>query len=89
MNKHYLIAAKLLQNKEINHELRVIPTAAKQTTGAPPWGRQSQMIRKGAQGGSSEMLTPARQREMDTHFMAELKRLGSDLPYEDSCDVAR
>ena len=47
------------------------------------------MIRKGAQGGSSELLSPERQRQIDQHFMAELKRLGSDLPYEEFCDLAR
>ena len=45
------------------------------------------MMRKGAQGGSSELLSPERQREMDAYFMAELKRLGSDFPYEEFCDV--
>ena len=46
------------------------------------------MMRKGAQGGSSELLTPDRQREMDAYSMAELKRLGSDFPYEEFCDVS-
>lgn len=54
-----------------------------------PWGPQSSMIRKGAQGGSSEMLSTAQQRETDAYFIAELKRLGSDLPYEEFCDVTR
>ena len=40
------------------------------------------------QGGSSELLTLEQQREMDTHFIAELKRLGSDFPYEQYCDLA-
>lgn len=53
-----------------------------------PWGAASEMIRKGQQGGSGEMLTPARQRELDAHCIAELKRLGSDLPYEEFCDLA-
>jgi hypothetical protein len=34
------------------------------------------------------MLTPARQRELDAHCIAELKRLGSDLPYEEFADLA-
>jgi hypothetical protein len=50
-------------------------------------GPPAAMMRKGTQGGSSELLTPERQREMDLHFMAELKRLGSDFPYEEFCDV--
>ena len=52
-----------------------------------PWGTPTSMMRKGTQGGSSELLTPQRQREMDERFMAELKRLGSDFPYEEFCDV--
>ncbi len=54
-----------------------------------PWRPEGAMIRKGAQGGSSELLTPERQREIDTRFMAELKQLGSDFPYEEFCDLAR
>jgi hypothetical protein len=53
-----------------------------------PWGPQTSMMRKGTQGGSSELLTLKRQREIDTRFMAELKQLGSDLPYEEFCDLA-
>ena len=46
------------------------------------------MMRKGSQGGSGELLTPERQREIDAHCIAELKRLGSDLPYEEFCGLA-
>jgi hypothetical protein len=53
-----------------------------------PWLPEGAMIRKGAQGGSSELLSRDRQKEMDAHFMAELKRLGSDFPYEEFCDIA-
>jgi hypothetical protein len=53
-----------------------------------PWGRKVVMMRKGAQGGASELLTPAQQRDLDAFFMGELKRLGSDLPYEEFCNVA-
>ena len=52
-----------------------------------PWRKHSPMIRKGAQGGSSELLSLQQQREMDAYFMAELKRLGSDLPYEEFADI--
>jgi hypothetical protein len=45
------------------------------------------MIRKGSQGGSSELLSRERQREIDEHFRAELRELGSDLPYDDFCDA--
>lgn len=50
-----------------------------------PWRPEGAMIRRGAQGGSSELLTPERQRQVDAYFIAELKRLGSDLPYADFC----
>jgi len=52
-----------------------------------PWRKHSAMIRKGAQGGASEVLSIPQQRDMDAYFMAELKRLGSDLPYEEFADV--
>jgi len=39
------------------------------------------------QGRSSEMLSVQQQREMDAYFIAELKRLGSDLPYEEFADI--
>jgi Sulfotransferase domain len=52
------------------------------------WRETGSMIRKGRQGGSGELLTPERQREIDAHCVAELKRLGSDLPYEEFCDLA-
>jgi aryl sulfotransferase len=53
------------------------------------WRPEGAMIRKGSQGGSSELLDPEKQRRVDSHFMSELKRLGSDFPYEEFCDVAR
>jgi Sulfotransferase domain len=53
-----------------------------------PWRKPGSMIRTGKQGGSSEMLSIARQRQIDQHFMAELERLGSDFPYREFCDVA-
>jgi Sulfotransferase domain len=52
-----------------------------------PWREPGAMIRKGRQGGSSELLTPARQREIDAHVQAELQALGSDFPYDEFCDV--
>jgi len=54
-----------------------------------PWRAPSAMMRKGQQGGSGELLTPERQRELDAHCIAELKRIGSDLPYEEFCDLAK
>ena len=65
--------------KGIDHKFRVGKVI--------PWRPEGAMMRKGTQGGSSELLTPERQREMDAYFMAEFKRLGSDFPYEEFCDV--
>jgi Sulfotransferase domain len=53
-----------------------------------PWGRVTPMMRKGVVDGSSELLTSERQRRVDDYFIAELKRLGSDFPYEQFCDPA-
>jgi hypothetical protein len=52
-----------------------------------PWRREGAMIRRGVQGGSLELLTPERQRQLDAYFVAELKRLGSDFPYADFCNL--
>lgn len=53
------------------------------------WREPGAMIRKGAQGGSSEMLSQEQQRQIDQYFQAELARLGSDFPYPEFCDLAR
>jgi hypothetical protein len=53
-----------------------------------PWRAEPSMVRKGKQGGSSELLSPEQQRQMDEHFMAELKRLNCNFPYGEFCDVA-
>lgn len=53
-----------------------------------PWRGQTFMLRNGKQGGSSVLLTPERQREMDAAFLAELRGLGSDLPYNEICGDA-
>jgi len=53
-----------------------------------PWRKPGVMIRAGREGGSSELLSPERQRQVDRHFMAELQQLGSDFPYAAFCDVA-
>jgi hypothetical protein len=53
-----------------------------------PWGEPGAMIRKGTQGGSSELLTPAQQHEIDIHCQKELRELGSDFPYTEFCDLA-
>ena len=53
-----------------------------------PWRDPGAMVRTGKQGGSSELLTRDQQRQIDAHFIAELKRLGSDFPYAEFCDIA-
>jgi Sulfotransferase domain len=53
-----------------------------------PWRPEPSMVRKGKQGGSSELLSPEQQRQLDEHFMAELKRLNCNFPYQEFCDVA-
>jgi hypothetical protein len=45
-------------------------------------------MRKGTQGGSAELLSPAQQREVDAFCRAELQRLGCDLPYDEFADAA-
>ena len=53
-----------------------------------PWRKPGSMIRTGRQGGSSELLSADRQRQVDRHFIGELQQLGSDFPYAEFCDVA-
>jgi hypothetical protein len=65
--------------KAIDHKFRIGKVI--------PWKPEGAMIRKGTLGGSSELLSRERQREMDAYFRAELKRLGSDFPYEEFCDT--
>lgn len=48
-----------------------------------PWRAPGAMLRKGAEGGSSELLTIEQQRRMDETFVAELRRLGSSFPYDE------
>lgn len=52
-----------------------------------PWRSPAAMIRNGKQGGSGEILSRERQCAIDEHCMAELKRLGSDMPYEEFADI--
>jgi hypothetical protein len=54
-----------------------------------PWHSEVAMVRTGKQGGSSELLSAAQQRQVDAYFMEELKRLGCDLPYEEFADLAQ
>ena len=50
-------------------------------------GKPAAMMRKGGEGGSSE-LTPQQSRRIDEYFVAELKRLGSDFPYDEFCRLS-
>ena len=53
-----------------------------------PWRKPGAMIRKGQEGGASELLSAERQCQIDRHFIAELERLGSDFPYAEFCTLA-
>jgi hypothetical protein len=50
--------------------------------GTLPWGEGLKMMRQGKSGNSTELLSREQQQRIDTHFQAELVRLGSDFPYE-------
>jgi aryl sulfotransferase len=52
-----------------------------------PWREGGRMMRKGRQGGASELLSAEQQAEIDANFQAELARLGSDLPYDQVCGI--
>jgi hypothetical protein len=67
--------------KAIDHKFGMFP--------ALPWSNRAEMVRSGKQGGAGELLGPERQHAIDEHCMAELKRLGSDLPYEEFADLAK
>jgi len=66
--------------KRIDHKFHVGKIIA--------WKDSGPMMRKGVQGGSAELLRPEQQREIDTRFQAELKKLQSDFPYEEFADLA-
>jgi hypothetical protein len=67
--------------KQIDHKFR--------TWELIPWVSTSATImRRGGESGPSELLSLEQRRRMDRHWMAELKRLGSDLPYEEFCDLS-
>jgi len=48
-----------------------------------PWTRDRSMVRSGTSGSSSDLLTPAQQKQIDDFCRADLKRLGSDFPYDE------
>ena len=51
----------------------------------PLWGKRAttDLIRNGKSGNSAELLTQAQQDAIDDHMRAELRRVGSDFPYDD------
>jgi len=53
-----------------------------------PWRKPGAMMRQGSHGASSELLTLDQRRAIDAHALAELRALGSDLPYDDFADRA-
>ena len=49
-----------------------------------PWAATTRwMMRRGVSGGSSELLSAGQQRVIDDHCRADLRRLGSDFPYDE------
>lgn len=49
-----------------------------------PWAASTRwMLRHGESGGSSELLSVRQQRVIDDHCCADLRRLGSDFPYDE------
>ncbi len=53
----------------------------------PLASHKGQMIRRGASGGSSELLSSEQQTTIDDFFRDDLKALGSDFPYTETyCD---
>jgi hypothetical protein len=52
-----------------------------------PWRSTTQMMRKGTQGGASELLSLEQRQQIDIYFQSELERLRSDLPYEEFTDL--
>jgi hypothetical protein len=67
--------------KQIDAKFRAWEMIPWKSTAAP-------MMRKGTQSSSSELLSAEQQARIDRHFISELKRLGSDFPYEEFCDVS-
>jgi hypothetical protein len=50
--------------------------------GAPWASSRGAMMRRGERGKSGELISAADQRRIDDHWRAELRKLGSDFPYE-------
>src|SRR5580658_445911 len=54
-----------------------------------PWRKNGRMMRKGQQGGSSELVSAEQQLQIDASCRAQLGRLASDLPYDQICERSR
>ena len=67
--------------KQIDHKFRAWDLIPWASTAAP-------MMRSGKTAVSSELLTREQQQRIDRQFMADLRTLGSDFPYEEFCDVS-
>ncbi len=52
-----------------------------------PWGTDFKMVREGKTGNSSELISREQQLRIDSHFIQELKDLGSDFPYDEFCNI--
>jgi len=67
--------------KQIDEKFRAWEMIPWKSTAAP-------MMRKGTQSSSAELLSPEQQQRIDRHFMTELKKLGSDFPYDEFCEIS-
>jgi hypothetical protein len=67
--------------KQIDHKFRVWDLIPWASTAAP-------MMRQGNAAVSSELLTREQQQHIDRQFIADLRKLGSDFPYEEFCEVS-
>jgi hypothetical protein len=52
--------------------------------GAPWASSRGAMMRRGERGKSGELISAADQRRIDDHWRAELRKLGSDFPYDEA-----
>src|SRR5262245_21280065 len=61
--------------KKIGHKFDAV--------GVPGPAAKGAMMRRGERGKSGELISAADQRRIDDYWKAELRRLGSDFPYDD------
>jgi hypothetical protein len=52
--------------------------------GAPWASARGAMVRRGEHGASGELISAADQRRIDDYWRAELRKLGSDFPYDEA-----